>query len=756
MERKTSGNEDAGKASQDVASATLVSLIWQLDGWTAQFGDQVPADDISNAKSSLASLLNSISKSDPQTNAAFDSLLQKGIVAEAQSKEASEEGSEQEEEEDAFEMGGATFDISKAPLTSPSFRRRMTVRLGIPAHGFKTVQSSKTVPEDDAGESGPHSPNELQKMLIEENRKPTTWEKIRDFVPVILEDSPQRLCWDVYMMVLILYYAVAVPVRVGFDIDPPNPQLENFFSLCFGFDMLFNFNTAVKVKGELSKDRWTIAKTYFFTWFWIDFIASFPFEVLLPSTEDVEVAVTSVGFNDTVTMIDGGTTTSGVNKLGRLGKIFRLLRIFKLLRLFKLGRIMKRMKSLTEGNPNFVTLIKTLVSMGFMLHLTACGYWFIVMSEGRSVRTDLEESGFNQWHPPEYIVDPCMSAELVNEVCSIDNFELQYAYAFFWGVSVTMGVGWDIIPGTKAQVAFSSIFIVIGALIYITLLGTVTTIVANFNAEHTRRLAKLESLLSYLKKRMVPKAAFKKVREYYEFMWEGGSASAQPQQQLESLPASMQIQLASEMHKSLLSQIPVFRNLRPEASFFLVKNWARVLHLPNDVVVKRIGEDERLYIVIRGKVRLFLVSSDQRRRSVISREELETKEVAKVERLFLSDLYCGNYFGERAMIGSLADKNEKRQTAVAVTHSELLYITKEIFIQLVEKFRLQKIVEGVVRTYRSRKARTLWRVAIAKVRVVVRLTRLAKLSSAVPEIKTSRATILSFSSKSNSRANYQA
>jgi len=45
---------------------------------------------------------------------------------------------------------------------------------------------------------------------------------------------------------------------------------------------------------------------------------------------------------------------------------------------------------------------------------------------------------------------------------------------------------------------------------------------------------------------------------------------------------------------------------------------------------------------------------------VISREELETKEVAKVERLFLSDLYCGNYFGERAMIGSLADKNEKR------------------------------------------------------------------------------------------------
>merc|ERR1711865_451403 len=112
---------------------------------------------------------------------------------------------------------------------------------------------------------------------------------------------------------------------------------------------------------------------------------------------------------------------------------------------------------------------------------------------------------------------------------------------------------------------------------------------------------------------------FKQVREYYEFMWEGGNASAQPQQQLDSLPVSMQIRLASEMHKSLLSQIPVFRNLKAEAAFFLVKHWDRVIYVPNDVIVKRIGQDDRLYIVIRGKVRLYLCSSDNRRKSVILR-----------------------------------------------------------------------------------------------------------------------------------------
>jgi hypothetical protein len=124
--------------------------------------------------------------------------------------------------------------------------------------------------------------------------------------------------------------------------------------------------------------------------------------------------------------------------------------------------------------------------------------------------------------------------------------------------------------------------IMVGAMLYITLLGTVTTIVSNLNAEHTKRIAQLDSILSFLKKRMVPKIAFKRVREYYEFMWEGTSAGSEPQRQLDLLPSSLQIQLASEMHKNLLSQIPVFKNLGPEAAFYLVKCWERVIYVPGD------------------------------------------------------------------------------------------------------------------------------------------------------------------------------
>ena len=154
-------------------------------------------------------------------------------------------------------------------------------------------------------------------------------------------------------------------------------------------------------------------------------------------------------------------------KVLRLGKIFRLLRFFKLLRLFKLGRIMKRLKQALQVNPTVLMLLKTLTSMGAILHWTACIYWFIVDTEGDSVRDKLGEADY--WHPPQYIIEDRIFGD-------------QYAYSFFWALSVTIGVGWDIIPGTQMQVVFSSLMIIIGSMWYITIIGTVTSICVNATA----------------------------------------------------------------------------------------------------------------------------------------------------------------------------------------------------------------------------------------------------------------------------------
>jgi hypothetical protein len=271
-------------------------------------------------------------------------------------------------------------------------------------------------------------------------------------------ENPIRMSWDIAMMCLILYYAFAVPLRLGFGEEPKYPNLEHFFTGCFALDMLINFNTALIGQGGiLVFDRSVIAADYFKMWFWIDFVATFPFEIVTGGD-----AAGGDGAGDG----GAGAQAAKAGKLGRLGKMFRLLRIFKLLRILKLGRILKRLKHSSNINPNWYMLMKTMAVMGFSIHVTACGYWAVATNQPDDEfgRTD---EGQEQWMPPDFIKEA--------------DFNAKYAYAFFWGISVTTGVGWDVIPATEVEVAFSAIMILCGMALYISILGSITSIFANFN-----------------------------------------------------------------------------------------------------------------------------------------------------------------------------------------------------------------------------------------------------------------------------------
>jgi hypothetical protein len=62
---------------------------------------------------------------------------------------------------------------------------------------------------------------------------------------VFKPENNYRIFWDIYMMLLILYYAFAVPIRLAFSQDAAHPELEHIFTACFCLDILINFNTAL-------------------------------------------------------------------------------------------------------------------------------------------------------------------------------------------------------------------------------------------------------------------------------------------------------------------------------------------------------------------------------------------------------------------------------------------------------------------------------------------------------------------------------
>ena len=92
------------------------------------------------------------------------------------------------------------------------------------------------------------------------------------------------------MLVLILYNVFAVPVSICFSIDshPTHPWFwfELLFDIIFLIDIGVNFNTAVQTETGLVTDRYSIARTYFSFWFWIDFPSSVPLDLIFLLIEE--------------------------------------------------------------------------------------------------------------------------------------------------------------------------------------------------------------------------------------------------------------------------------------------------------------------------------------------------------------------------------------------------------------------------------------------------------------------------------------
>ena len=135
-----------------------------------------------------------------------------------------------------------------------------------------------------------------------------------------------RLCWDFVTFSFVVFVAVVVPLRLGFNtLDGTEAwmYMDRVIDIVFIVDLCLNFiTTYTDPNGEEIKDRKKMAWHYLTTWFLLDFVSSVPFGWILQNS--------SKGMQY--------TTTARVVKVGHAGKVIkavRALKLTKLVRLFK-------------------------------------------------------------------------------------------------------------------------------------------------------------------------------------------------------------------------------------------------------------------------------------------------------------------------------------------------------------------------------------------------------------------------------------
>ena len=171
---------------------------------------------------------------------------------------------------------------------------------------------------------------------------------------VILPTNKVKQWWDLLIIVLLLYTAIYIPIKVSFIEESYTAVFvfELLVDILFLTDVVLTFFTAFYKKNELIIDKTEIMKNYMSGWFLIDLTTSIPTQLIESAFANSE-------------------SFSGN------GKILRLLRIPRIFKLLRLTKIMKLDVFNLIGE--FQSWIKQLMSIGvailFLTHLLAC-FWF--------------------------------------------------------------------------------------------------------------------------------------------------------------------------------------------------------------------------------------------------------------------------------------------------------------------------------------------------------------------------------------------
>jgi hypothetical protein len=218
---------------------------------------------------------------------------------------------------------------------------------------------------------------------------------------LLFPSGPYKIAWDAFIGILIFYSVLVVPMQIGFiSFDDTSgadgiTYMEYALDFIFLFDIIASFNTAYYASEEEAYViiRPKIAVYYLKTWFWVDFLSTVPFDLI-------------------VTTASG--SSSKHTKLVQLVKVLRLLRILRLLKIINFQIIMNFMEDQFAVPAATFKLIDMFFRIILVSHIMACVWWGLT---SQAIDGDM-------WH--------YNSGDDLNT----SSFTAQYVGALYWVVQV--------------------------------------------------------------------------------------------------------------------------------------------------------------------------------------------------------------------------------------------------------------------------------------------------------------------------------
>lgn len=311
------------------------------------------------------------------------------------------------------------------------------------------------------------------KLMDEEER--SNWKTL-----LLHPASIYARAWTRAVNVMILIICFTEPAIFAFRGDRRskgtlswNEIMEIPFVIIFLTDIIINFYRPIEEYSRLVWDTKKIAYNYLTGWFFIDFLASIPLDLM---------------FADVVTP---GSASSKI--LAGLG-LLRILRLYRI----------KQMMSELEGNPLLPYL--SFVSAKFALlialasHWSACTLYFLA---------SLDDFGEGTW---VHAYDPDLPSM---------SFRDKYTTSLYWATVTLTTVGYgDISPVSNAERAISMIIMISNMGVTAYILGNMTRIVTKEDSHIMDFRENMSALSRFMKRNSIPDTVRDKINAHVSLEFE--------------------------------------------------------------------------------------------------------------------------------------------------------------------------------------------------------------------------------------------
>ena len=460
---------------------------------------------------------------------------------------------------------------------------------------------------------------------------------------VVIPSSPSKSRWDVFILLLIVYSAVTVPVRVCFSAEATTWSLiwwfEVVMSLSFMCDLFLSFCTAYHSEGTWITSHSEIAKRYLMGWFWIDAPSSIPVEL-------IQLVVTS---SDQVTLL----------------RLLRLLRLIRLMRLLKIGQYVDSIEESYDINLRVLRLVGVVAKVLFVSHLLGC-FWFYV---GSAEPEDEGSGTAEQSWLSVYDDGSALSAPV----------DRQYLYSVYWALTTLTTVGYgDITAQNDSERAYTMFALLVSAIIFAYLMGDVGALIASLDRQKAMIDDRMDSVKEYVTWRRMPNDLRIRVRRYYAHYF-AEQPGFDERDILEGLSHALRAEVTRDILKDTLGKLRLFTHRLPpdfQAAIY-PKLKPLVVEGDGEVIFERGSFAHDLAFLVDGEVGVMTYNSDSRQRRLTPTHSIILDRKTGEDLISILSEGC---FGQTVLMG-------RRREATYVVHGpscKLMMISKEDLEQLVE------------------------------------------------------------------------